>query len=148
MKADESQQSSVNLSRPDLSTEGSVSNNKSFESEKLSEQLQAIATAVNDLARIYQGDAIALLNLLRQLEQLHREIRDSAFQESLPDNRQQLYALLKDIESEGGWPYIERMRLQAFLANLPQESTEEENSNNVLASDAYLASNLGTSFEL
>ncbi|BAZ53856.1 hypothetical protein NIES4103_65400 [Nostoc sp. NIES-4103] len=125
-----------------------MNNNKSFELEKLSEQLQTIATAVHDVAKVCQGDAIALLNLLRQLEQLHREIRDGAFQESLPDNRQQLYALLKDIESEGGWPYIERMRLQAFLANLLPEVTNEQNSDDVLESDANLAGNLEKSFEL
>ncbi|RCJ26141.1 hypothetical protein A6770_26780 [Nostoc minutum NIES-26] len=122
-----------------------MSNNKSFESEKLTEQLQTLATVVHDVATICQGDAIALLNLLRQLEQLHREIRDGAFQESLPDNRQQLYALLKDIESEGGWPYIERMRLQVFLANLPQQVGEEKSE--LKSSDAPLASQLETSLE-
>ncbi|MBH8553018.1 hypothetical protein I8751_11700 [Nostocaceae cyanobacterium CENA357] len=116
-----------------------MSKNNSLELGKLSEQLQTIATAVHDVAQGYQGDAIALLNLLRQLEQLHRDIRDGAFQESLPDNRQHLYSLLKDIESEGGWPYIGRMRLQAFLANLPHEATGEDskqtNSDEVLDSD-------------
>jgi hypothetical protein len=116
-----------------------MSKDKSFESGKLSYKLQAIATVVSDAAQGCQGDSVALLALLRQLEQLHREIRDGAFQESLPQNRQQLYSLLKDIESEGGWPYIERMRLQAFLANLPQEAIEEnsalKNSDDVLISD-------------
>jgi 5'-deoxynucleotidase YfbR-like HD superfamily hydrolase len=111
-----------------------MSNNQSLESGKLSDQLQTIATAVHDVAEVCQGDVMALLTLLRQLEQLHREIRDGAFQESLPDNRQQLYSLLKDIESEGGWPYIERMRLRAFLANLPQKATEED-GDDILDSD-------------
>ncbi|MBR8837814.1 MAG: hypothetical protein DSM106950_28355 [Stigonema ocellatum SAG 48.90 = DSM 106950] len=102
-----------------------MSNSKSFESEKLSYELQAIASVVHDAAQVCQGDPMALLALLRQLEQLHREIRDGVFQKSLPDNRQGVYSLLKDIESVGGWPYIERMRLQAFLENLPQEATEE-----------------------
>ncbi|WP_227788874.1 MULTISPECIES: hypothetical protein [unclassified Nodularia (in: cyanobacteria)] len=116
-----------------------MSNQKSWELGNLSAQLQAIATAVHDVASISQGDAIALLALLRHLEQLHREIRDSAFQESLPDNRQKLYSLLKDIESEGGWPYIERMRLKAFLATLPPAAMENygdsEKSDQVLESD-------------
>ncbi|WGV26065.1 hypothetical protein [Halotia branconii] len=116
-----------------------MSKNNSLELGKLSEQLQMIASAVDDVAQVYQGDAIALLSLLRQLEQLHRDIRDGVFQESLPDNRQKLYSLLKDIESEGGWPYIGRMRLQAFLANFPPEATEEDskqtNSDEVLDSD-------------
>lgn len=98
---------------------------KSVEKEKLGLKLQAIATVVHDASQVCQGDTIGLLALLRQLEQLHREIRDGVFQESLPDNRQALYALLKDIESEGGWPYIERMRLQALRVNLQQEANKE-----------------------
>ena len=92
-----------------------------FESGQLSTKLQAIATAVRALAQGSQEDSLALLALLRCLEELHREIRDGLFQASLPDNRQALYNLLKDIETEGGWPYIERMKLQSFLANLPAE---------------------------
>jgi hypothetical protein len=41
------------------------------------------------------------------------------FQASLPDNRQALYALLKDIEESGGWPYVERLKLRSLLSNLP-----------------------------
>ncbi len=114
-----------------------MNNNTSVESEKLSCKLQAIATAVHDACQVCQGDTIGLLALLRQLEQLHREIRDGAFQQSLPDNRQALYSLLKDIESLGGWPYIERMRLQAFLANLAQEANVE-NDDDLLESDRSL----------
>ncbi len=98
-------------------------------------ELQSIATAVRALAQSCPGDSLALLALLRQLEKLHREIRDGMFQASLPDNRQTLYALLRDIESQGGWPYIERMKLQSFLANLeleqagePGDRTSSENS--------------------
>jgi hypothetical protein len=111
--------SSVNLIKPHCHGDSCMSNPNSFASGQFSQQLQAIATAVHDVSRMAQGDTIALLNLLRHLEQLHRDIRDGAFQESLPDNRQKLYSLLKDIESEGGWPYIERMRLKTFLATLP-----------------------------
>jgi 5'-deoxynucleotidase YfbR-like HD superfamily hydrolase len=110
-----------------------MSNGKSCELGQLSYKLQAIAIAVHDATDICQGDPKAILALLRQLEQLHREIRDGAFQESLPDNRQALYALLKDIESEGGWPYIERMRLQAFLANMLQDA--EENTTDGVSKD-------------
>ncbi|MBW4560033.1 MAG: hypothetical protein KME32_02560 [Mojavia pulchra JT2-VF2] len=114
-----------------------MSNNTSFDSEKFSSQLQMIVSTVYEAAESCQGDSIALLTLLRQLEQLHREIRDGSFQDSLPDNRQHLYSLLKDIESEGGWPYIERMRLQAFLAKLLKDATEE-NSDGVVKSDRSL----------
>lgn len=114
-----------------------------LESGHLAAQLEAIATAVHDVAKLAEGDTIALLALLRHLEQLHRDIRDSAFQESLPDNRQKLYSLLKDIESEGGWPYIERMRLKAFLGTLPAAAFEndgvEENDHDVLEGDRSLS---------
>ena len=111
-----------------------MNDQKNLESGELSCKLQAIATVVYDTVQGCEDDTVALLAMLRQLERLHREIRDGVFQESLPVNRQQLYSLLKDIESEGGWPYIERMRLQAFLANLPQEAPAE-NSHEVLESD-------------
>ena len=55
--------------------------------------------------------------LLRTLEDLHRRIQEQIFQPSLPDTRKNLYDLLREIEETGGWPYIERMKLQALLAN-------------------------------
>ncbi|MBW4575695.1 MAG: hypothetical protein KME08_10470 [Aphanothece sp. CMT-3BRIN-NPC111] len=81
-------------------------------------ELQAIANTIRALAEKRQGNSLALLALLRTLEQLHREIQEGVFQASLPDNRQALYALLKDIEEEGGWPYIDRMKLRSLLVNL------------------------------
>lgn len=102
-------------------------------SANLSPQLQAIASAVNNAAQDSQGDSIALLALLRQLEQLHQEIREGAFQQSLPDNRQALYSLLRNIESEGGWPYIERMKLQSFLKHLEQEPTVDNSTDGLVA---------------
>ncbi|WP_071189422.1 hypothetical protein [Trichormus sp. NMC-1] len=119
-----------------------MSSDKNSELEKISSKLQVIATAVDDAAKTCHGDVIALLALLRQLEQLHRDIRDGMFQDSLPDNRQRLYSLLKDIQSEGGWPYIERMRLKAFLVNLPveaiPENTPPKNTHDVFPSDSSL----------
>ncbi|BAS58623.1 hypothetical protein NIES2135_18690 [Leptolyngbya boryana NIES-2135] len=92
-------------------------------SEALSRDLDQIAQEIRTIAKNSRGDGIALLALLRVLEALHREIREGFFQESLPSNRQALYALLKDIEASGGWPYIHRMRLQEFLNNLLAESS-------------------------
>jgi hypothetical protein len=88
-------------------------------------ELEAIATLVHETAQHYRGKSSELLALLRLLEALHQEIRDDLFQKSLPDNRQALYALLRDIETEGGWPYIHRMKLQAFLSNLLMQPGEE-----------------------
>ncbi|WP_421658567.1 hypothetical protein [Leptothermofonsia sp. ETS-13] len=82
-----------------------------------------MANDIRELAEGQGGDSLALLALLRLLEGLHQEIRDNLFQDSLPDNRQALYNLLRDIETTGGWPYIHKMKLQALLTNLqsPQD---------------------------
>ncbi len=99
--------------------------NGSAISEPISPKLETIAASIQAIANQYQGDSLSLLALLRSLEGLHQEIRDGLFQAALPDNRQALYALLRDIESDGGWPYIHRMRLQSFLAKLPVEEVAE-----------------------
>jgi len=82
------------------------------------QEQQAIAQMVQQVAESYRGDGSALLELLRLLEKLHRDIRDELFQETLPKTRHELYALLRDIEAGGGWPYISRMRLQTLLEHL------------------------------
>ena len=88
--------------------------------------LNELVEDIRCLAQTYQGDPIAVLGVLRVLESLHREIRDGMFQECLPENRQQLYALLRDIEAEGGWPHIPRMRVEALLERLGVESVTKE----------------------
>jgi hypothetical protein len=97
-------------------------------SHPLEESLETIAHTIRTTAYRYQQDSRSLLALLRTLEALHREIRDELFQETLPDNRQALYALLRDIEAEGGWPYIHRMKLHALLEKMPQEVIDDHNS--------------------
>lgn len=76
---------------------------------------QEIYQQIYQLAEHHREDGVALLQLLRMLERLHRDIRDNLFQETLPQTRNQLYSLLKDIEAEGGWPYISRMRLRELM---------------------------------
>ncbi|MEM8501810.1 MAG: hypothetical protein AAF716_01495 [Cyanobacteria bacterium P01_D01_bin.1] len=73
---------------------------------------------VRSAAQRRQGDCLALLDLLRRLERLHYDIRDTLFCDALPDNRQRLYRLLRDIEQEGGWPYIKRMQLLSLVDKL------------------------------
>ncbi|MGF1458145.1 MAG: hypothetical protein ACFBSG_03885 [Leptolyngbyaceae cyanobacterium] len=89
--------------------------------EALPKDLQVLAEAVEQAAIIREGDEIALLELLRLLERLHGQVRDGRFQDSLPTNRQRLYALLRDIEVNGGWPYIQRMRLRSLLNEIELE---------------------------
>lgn len=92
--------------------------------DEFAQQSEAIAALVRSVAQQHQGAELELLALLRQLEALHREIRDGLFQSALPENRQALYALLRDIEAGGGWPYIPRMKLQGFLKKLPASDQE------------------------
>ncbi|MBC6472994.1 MAG: hypothetical protein GDA48_09395 [Hormoscilla sp. GM102CHS1] len=87
--------------------------------------LQAITDRISAQAAGCRGDTLALLQLLRSLEDLHREIREGLFQESLPDNRQDLYSLVKDIEAQGGWPYINRMKLREILVHMTGSSPSE-----------------------
>ncbi|MEM9162629.1 MAG: hypothetical protein AAGC54_06110 [Cyanobacteria bacterium P01_F01_bin.4] len=97
--------------------------------EELPEDLLALAEAVKAAAQDRQGDCFQLLELLRSLESLHHSIRETLFRDALPNNRQRLYRLLRDIEVNGGWPYIKRMKLTAFLAAL--EANAEGDSPNV-----------------
>jgi hypothetical protein len=103
-----------------------MDNGKDLESEKLQSQLQSLTEAVRTLAESCQGDSLPLLALLRTLESSHREIRDGLFQASLPENRQALYKLLRNIEANGGWPYIHRMKLRELLGYTEQLSPLED----------------------
>ncbi|MEB3334794.1 MAG: hypothetical protein VKP70_07390 [Cyanobacteriota bacterium] len=83
------------------------------------------APLIDDLARLaaaHEGDPLALLSLLRQLEKLHRTIQDGAFRSSLPADRGSLFRLLQDMEQSGGWPYIPRLQLRTFLDLLQGEA--------------------------
>ncbi len=86
--------------------------------EAAKSQLSSIVEMTQTMAQEREGDVLALLALLRTLETCHKEIRDSLFQEAFPTNRQRLYSLLRDIESNGGWPYIPRMKLHQLLQYL------------------------------
>ncbi|MBS0016604.1 MAG: hypothetical protein KFF72_09650 [Arthrospira sp. SH-MAG29] len=81
-------------------------------------QLQLLTQKIQDLTVQANDDTLMLLSLLRTLEQLHQNIRDDVFQKTLPKNRQELYHLLREIEAQGGWPYIPRKSLRFILKNL------------------------------
>ncbi|MEO1002213.1 MAG: hypothetical protein AAFX65_03770 [Cyanobacteria bacterium J06638_7] len=82
------------------------------------EHLEALASELN-------GDPEALLDLLRQLEHLHRRIQDGPFRSSLPADRSHLFGLLHEMERSGGWPYIPRLQLRTFMDLLQRESREQ-----------------------
>jgi hypothetical protein len=102
------------------------------ESDTNHPDLRAIAEKIHVVAQARQGDSVALLALLRMLEQAHRDIREGLFQEALPTNRQALHALLRDIETQGGWPYIYsrqlRMLLNALVATAIQPEPDSDRS--------------------
>lgn len=100
-------------------------NSENLNLDQFNENWKQISDETIDLAKKYEGNIEALLSLLRLLEGLHKEIRDGLFQAALPDNRQDLYSLLKDIEASGGWPYIYRGNLKDIFSRL---SAEDANS--------------------
>jgi hypothetical protein len=89
----------------------------------LQPSIEAIVQSIRSEALKSKNDTTELLSLLRVLEDLHRKIRDDYFLKALPDNRQALYSLLRNIEQNGGWPYIPRIKLKKFLAEL--ENSQE-----------------------
>jgi hypothetical protein len=97
---------------------------QSSDQTALQDSIDKMTTSIWGIAKNCQGNSQELLFLLRQLEQAHRKIRTELFEASLPDNRQALYHLLKEIEDEGGWPYIERMRIKQLLSHLSQDSEQ------------------------
>lgn len=105
-----------------------MNHDKECDFGQLQVKLQAMTADIQALAASHQDESLALLALLRALESTHREIQENLFQASLPDNRQALYALLKDMEEAGGWPYIERMKLRSLLSNLVEGATATEPS--------------------
>ncbi len=68
--------------------------------------------------------AETLLALLREIETIHRDIQESPFRPSLPEDRQNLYTLLQTMEKSGGWPYISRLQLRTFIALPDQDGVE------------------------
>lgn len=95
-------------------------------SQDPSADLSQLVEVVHAAAQSRKGDSVKLLALLRLLNELHYEIRDTLFRDALPDNRQHLYRLLKDIEQEGGWPYITRMKLTALLEHIEEAHESDD----------------------
>jgi hypothetical protein len=111
-----------------MNTEKDSASHSESTSKELPSSMQPltdITERIHEIADLHREDPIALLHLLRTLEQLHREIQQNYFQAALPNSRQALYTLLRDIEENGGWPYIQRWKLQALFANLPETETEK-----------------------
>lgn len=103
-----------------------------MDSQKLEQELTEIKAKIWTLAQEYKQDNLSILQLLRTLENTHREIRDQVFESSLPNTRNTLYNLIRDMEETGGWPYIERMKLKDLLLKLQFKQTESDTLENEL----------------
>jgi hypothetical protein len=77
------------------------------------------------LAAVAGGDPLQLLQLLRSIEQLHRDLQDGPFRASLPSDRRGLHDLLQSMERSGGWPYIPRLQLKTFMELLDEPTPPE-----------------------
>jgi small-conductance mechanosensitive channel len=88
------------------------------------QRLKALLAELSSLSQELANQPEALVNLLRQLEQLHRQIQDGPLRGSLPSDRHKLFELLQNLEQSGGWPYIPRPQLHNFLRQLQQQPFE------------------------
>jgi small-conductance mechanosensitive channel len=88
------------------------------------QRLKALLAELSSLSQELANQPEALVNLLRQLEQLHRQIQDGPLRGSLPADRHKLFELLQNLEQSGGWPYIPRPQLHNFLRQLQQQPAE------------------------
>lgn len=107
----------------------------------LSDRCQDITQRVEAAVESCEQDTSSLLSLLRVIEQLHRRVFNEHFVPSLPNSRQALYALLREMEAEGGWPYIPKMRIYELINYLNAQAAE------LLAAEAEAGSEAGTGFE-
>jgi hypothetical protein len=88
-------------------------------------EMEAISDRLWQLAQGHQGNPANLLQILRILEEDHKRIRDDLFQQALPTSRHDLYNLLRDIETNGGWPHIYRMKINEICRYLEQPEEKE-----------------------
>ena len=83
---------------------------------QLQSNFSSINALIQEIVDQSQGDVIAHLKMLRFLERVHNNIRELHFQPALPADRHGLHNLLKEMEAEGGWPYIPKMSLRDLIS--------------------------------
>jgi len=95
-------------------------------SDQQQQRLDAALADLRTIAADLDGQPEALLTLLRQIEQLHRNLQDGPFRSSLPADRTELFNLLRAMEESGGWPYIPRLQLRTFMDLLQRDRSDDE----------------------
>jgi hypothetical protein len=103
-----------------------IPSQKPLQQEQISDlsELEAIADRLWQFSQSHQDDVTGLLQILRVLESVHKRIRDDLFQSALPNSRHELFNLLRDIETNGGWPHIYRMKINEICQYLVQPEEE------------------------
>ncbi len=91
-----------------------------FSGDNRPADLQQLRVDIKQAAQSRAGDCLALLELLRLLEEMHRQVQDQEFQAALPTTRRSLYTLLQDIEEQGSWPHLPRTQIQMLFKALPE----------------------------
>lgn len=104
--------------------------NSDFSYSAIEAKVKELLGQIQELAQESQEDIFAILLILRELEIVHRSIRQEMFEPILPDTRHRLYLLLRHLEEVGGWPYIERMRLKDICGKLVLEENQKIESIN------------------
>jgi len=95
--------------------------NSSINNSAIENELKKLVNEILCLAKKSPDNIFDVLLILRELELLHRAIRQEMLEPNLPDTRHRLYLLLKHIEEVGGWPYIERMKIKDICDKLLSE---------------------------
>lgn len=88
-------------------------------------ELEVTVEHLWQIAQSQSNDPAGLLHLLRVLESTHKRIRDDLFQPALPNSRHELFNLLRDIENNGGWPHIYRMKINEICQYLERPDDED-----------------------
>ena len=97
------------------------------QNKNISRSLEPLVQDVLAIAAQHEGEGHTQLAILRQLESLHRNICENYFYPTLPERRRDLYNLLRDMEENGGWPYIARPKLKFLTqALLDAEAAETD----------------------
>ena len=99
-----------------------IQSQNQLQEEKIADlsDLEMISDRIWQFAQEQEGDSTSILQILRVLEAIHKRIRDDLFQPALPTSRHELFNLLRDIETNGGWPHIYRMKINEICRYLEQ----------------------------
>lgn len=109
--------------------------------DNLAKEVKEICTQIWNLSEKSKDSTLDLVLILREIESVHRQVREQLLDQSLPDTRHRLYIIIKHLEETGGWPYIPRMRLNQLCQYLTTkdsglDSSPKTNTNLISENDS------------